>query len=236
VIKEEQIGDYDRLVTLLTAEQGVLRAFATGARRVKSKKISSTALFAYSSFSLTEKKGTYRITEAEPIEIFFNLRQNIVRMALASYFCSVINFLAPKEEDAKDLLRLTLNSFYLISKGDVDERLIKAIFEYRIITESGYMADLSACANCGADADEGFLSMGGDFYCRDCGTTQSGLYPVNKSIFKALNYIAESDISNLFSFKLSRENVENLNLITEKYLEYQSEHQFKTLDFYKSLL
>ncbi len=66
VIKEEQIGDYDRLVTLLTAEQGVLRAFATGARRVKSKKISSTALFAYSSFSLTEKKGTYRITEAEP--------------------------------------------------------------------------------------------------------------------------------------------------------------------------
>ena len=38
ILKEQNIGERDKLVTVLTEERGVLRAFVRGAKSVKSKK------------------------------------------------------------------------------------------------------------------------------------------------------------------------------------------------------
>ena len=41
ILKEQNIGERDKLVTVLTANHGVLRAFVRGAKAVKSKKQSA---------------------------------------------------------------------------------------------------------------------------------------------------------------------------------------------------
>jgi len=58
VIKEMQVGESDRLVTLFTKEYGILKAFAAGAKTIKSKKGAATALLTYSSFTIQRKKDT----------------------------------------------------------------------------------------------------------------------------------------------------------------------------------
>ena len=50
VIREQTIGESDRLVTLLTADYGLVRAFVRGAKQMKNRLASSTSLFAYSEF------------------------------------------------------------------------------------------------------------------------------------------------------------------------------------------
>ena len=75
ILKEQNIGEKDKLVTVLTRHNGLVRAFVRGAKSVKNRKNSSTGMFCYSKISLYKNKETYIIDEAEPIELFFELRK-----------------------------------------------------------------------------------------------------------------------------------------------------------------
>ena len=89
VIREQQIGESDKLVTLLSRHNGVIRAYASGARSIKSKKGGATSLLAYSSFTLVKKGDTYRITEAVADTVFFKAGDDIEALSLAQYFCEL---------------------------------------------------------------------------------------------------------------------------------------------------
>ena len=51
ILKEQNIGENDKLVTVLTDSLGVLRAFVRGAKKLSSKKQSATGLLCYSNKS-----------------------------------------------------------------------------------------------------------------------------------------------------------------------------------------
>ena len=72
IIKEQTIGESDRLVTILTRKEGVIRAFARKAKSLKDSKSASTGLLAYSDFSIFKGKDKYIIDSAELKEVFFN--------------------------------------------------------------------------------------------------------------------------------------------------------------------
>lgn len=112
ILKEQNIGENDKLVTVLTDSLGVLRAFVRGAKKLSSKKQSATGLLCYSKLSLYKTKDSYIIEEAESIESFFGLRNDIEKLSLAQYFCDIAFELSPKEDDATDFLRVVLNSLY----------------------------------------------------------------------------------------------------------------------------
>ena len=71
VVKEMKIGESDRLVTLFSREYGIIKAFASGAKNIKSKKAGATSLLTYGSFTIKNKNGSLRIYEATPITVFF---------------------------------------------------------------------------------------------------------------------------------------------------------------------
>ena len=97
IIREQSIGESDRLVTVLTREQGILRAFVRGAKAMKSRSASSTQLLCYSRLSIYEGREKYIIDEAEPIEVFFSLRTDFEKLSLAQYFCELALALAPEK-------------------------------------------------------------------------------------------------------------------------------------------
>lgn len=70
VIREQNIGESDRLITLLTRQKGIVRAFVRGARRIKSTYAGATQLLCYSRFSIYMGKEKNVIDEAEPINVF----------------------------------------------------------------------------------------------------------------------------------------------------------------------
>jgi DNA repair protein RecO (recombination protein O) len=71
VIMEKCVGDSDRLITILTRQKGVLRAFVQRPGRARSGRLSATRLFSYSRFTIFEGRDKYIIDEAQPIEVFF---------------------------------------------------------------------------------------------------------------------------------------------------------------------
>ena len=150
IIRENNnIGEADRCVTARTRELGLVRASARGAQNMKNRNASATQLLSYSRLTLFKGREKYIIDEAEPLRIFFDLRADIEKLALAQYFCELAGVLAPSEEPAEEFLRLLLTALHLLGAGKRDPRLIKAVTELRLLALAGYMPDLTACRACG---------------------------------------------------------------------------------------
>lgn len=237
IIREQTIGESDRLVTLLTADLGIVRAFVRRAKTYKNKNLSATSLFVYGDFTLYKGKDAYVIDNASPIEVFFDLRNDIERLALAQYFAQLTYYLGTEEQPAPEMLRLILNALYLLCKGEKDLKLIKAAVEMRMVCLGGYMPNVLACYRCGEyesdimyfDVEEGCI------YCENCNRNNALTAPLG--VITAIRYIClTDDVAKVFSFKLSPENLNILENITEKYLLRCVDGRLTTLEFYKGLL
>ena len=236
IIKEHKTNGDDRLVTVLTKDYGVLRGFVRGAQRLKSRTQCGSQMFSYADFSIYRGKDAYVIDEIQTKEIFFDLRNDIGKLALAQYFCELQYELAPQESEAEDFLRLTLNCLYMLSKNKRPELQLKAIAELRTLSLAGYMPDLVACDGCGKFEDEVmyFGTYDGHLYCSECvGDVPCEELPMG--VVTAMRYICYSKPEKLFSFTLGEENYPVLSDVCEKYLLNQTNRKYKTLDFYKSL-
>ena len=110
VIREQTVGESDRLVTLLTADYGLVKAFVRRAKNIKSNNVSATSLFAYSEFTLYRSREAYVVDNAVANEVFFDLRKDINALSLAQYFVQLAYFLCAEEQPAPDTLRLLLNA------------------------------------------------------------------------------------------------------------------------------
>lgn len=236
VIKEQNIGESDRLVTILTRDFGLLRAFVRGAKNIKSRSLSSTQLLAYSHFTLYRTKDSYVVDSAEAIEVFFDLRNDIENLSLALYLAEVSAELSPQEDNANEFLRLLLNSLYLLCKGKRNPLLIKSTLELRALCISGYMPNLLACEQCGEfESDMMYFNLiDGTLFCEKCGEAESGI-KLSQGVVSAMRYIIYSDFEKVFDFSLSDEGAKALAFVSERYLMHQTQRSYKTLEFYYSV-
>ena len=230
------IGEADRLITLLTKEYGVIKAFASGVKNIKNKKSAGTSLLAYSDMLLESKGDTYKLKEVSPIRIFFDAGDDIKKLALSQYFCELCLNLAPVEQNAQDYLKLVLNSLHFLSKNKKKLSLIKAITEFRMLSLSGYAPELLACDCCGAFEDDlmFFDIQNATLYCSDC-KPDGNLFRIDRTILSSLRHIIYSEFSKLYSFDIPDQSAKYLSTLTEKYLIVQTERKFYTLDFYNSI-
>ncbi len=243
VIRESSVGESDRLVTVLTREQGVLRAFARQAKHLKSSKASATQLLCYSRFSIYRGKHKYTIDDAQPLAVFFDLRRDLERLSLAQYFCELAGLLAPEEAPAGDFLRVLLNGLHFLSEGSRPPALVKAVVEMRLLSLAGYMPDLVACTQCGCyEADEMvFLPQRGQLYCRDCWEGLSALEKdtlallMGKGTLTALRHTIYAELPKLFSFQLPGPALARLETVSETYLLHTLGRSLGTLEFYRQI-
>ncbi len=236
VIRESSVGESDRLITLLTKEEGVLRAFARRAKTVRSTQNAATQLLCYSDFSIFKGREKYSINDARPKEVFFGLREDIGRLALAQYFCELSGLLAPAGAPAGEYLRLVLNSLHFLSKNLRPQLLLKSVTEMRMLSFSGYMPNLVCCAQCACYEDDvmWFLPQDGVFLCGKCYHPDARrAVPLNRGAVTGLRHTIYADFNKLFSFQLPAESLAQLADASESFLLSHIDRSLPSLDFYR---
>lgn len=236
IIRESNTGEQNRIVTVLTSDYGILRAFVYGAKKMQSRSGSGTQLFAFSNLSIVQRKDAYIIESAEPIEVFFDLRNDIEKITLAQYFAQLEEELAPVGEKAEEYLKLILNSFSLLVKNKRKPLLVKAVFEIYILVLSGYMPNVVACENCGKFEDEVmfFETESGNIFCRDCNKNSNAiLTPLG--VVSAIRHVCFSESKKIFNFTLPDDALKIFSEASENYLLKTVQKKFKTLDFFHSV-
>ena len=238
VLRVTDYNDKDALLTMLTRRHGRLTVKARGLRRKNSPLIAPCQLLSYGEFTLFEYRGQYTINEAQSIELFTPLRRDLTKLSLGTYFAQVSEVLSQEDMPNPELQSLLLNCLYALSRLDLPESQVKAVFELRAACLSGYTPDLTGCHVCGSQTPERFDLSAGMLECRNCRSPESNgiRMPVPPSVLEAMRYICYCDSKKLFSFQAGEDTLQQLSEVTEAYLATQLERGFSTLDFYKSLL
>ena len=238
VIRITAYNDKDALLTILTPNHGKITVKARGLYRKNSPLSASCQLLAYSEFTLFEYRSMYTINEAHSLELFTALRRDLQKLSLGTYFAQAAELLSQEDLPNPELLSLTLNCLYALSKLDAPELMVKSVFELRGACLAGYAPDLYGCHRCGNPFPDRFDLSEGRLECSCCRDHLStGIrMPVMGGVLETMHYITTCDAKKLFSFSAGIDTLEQLSAITEGYLTTQLERGFSTLDFYKSLL
>ena len=237
VLRVTDYNDRDALLTVLTQKHGKLTVKARGLRRKNSPLIAPCQLLAFGEFTLFEYKGQYTVNEAHSIELFSNLRRDLTKLSLGTYFAQVAEVLSQEDLPNPELQSLVLNCLYALSKLNEPEMKVKAVFELRAACLAGFMPDLFGCHICGSQNPDRFDLSEGMMECSRCRGMGGGIrMPVNPSVLEAMRYICFCEPKKILGFDIKTENLMKLADITEAYLTTQLERGFSTLDFYKSLL
>lgn len=239
VVKEIKLSNDDRLVKILTENMGIVTAIIKESKRRRNDRISLVRVLSYCVFELFEGKSCYVVDSAEVLDVFWSIKDDLKYFAVAQYFCELCIALSPEPSNSQDFLKLFLNSVFYISKNAKDIKLIKLIFEMRALTLCGYMPDIVCCCRCHEyESDKmHFLFKQGKIMCLNCfkevGCAES--VEISKGMVYALRHIVYSPMKKLFAFKLSDKAVEILSTLSEKYVMYHLDVNFKSLEFYNSL-
>ena len=237
VLRRRPLGQ-NQLLTILTAQQGVLTAYVNQRGTMASKLSATTEVLCYSRFVLFQGKSGYVVDKADSNRIFFGLRQDWDKLCLASYFAQLAAELCPFDEPAAEPLRLLLNTLHYLEKGSRDMRQLKALFELRLLTLTGFMPDLVGCRCCSEyeKPEMLFFPNEGDLCCADCTRESSavGGIKVSPGVLAAMRHILYTGPEKLFSFVLGEEGLDALYQVSERYLLTQVEKSFSALELYNS--
>ncbi len=241
ILQTRVMEEEDRLITVLTENEGVITAYGKGARRFKTKLASATEALSYSELVLFRNKDQYILDGASTLHIFFGLRSDILKLALGCYFGQLTVDLAPRGGPAGEYIRLLLNTLSFLENGKRPAQQLKPLYELRLLSMSGYMPDLVGCRRCGCfeapamlfDPLEGNLLCGG---CAGEDPSAAKALPIPASVLAAMRHIVFSEMDRLFSFQLPAPDLECLLKTVETYLLMRTEQKYTSLDYYKSLL
>ena len=238
ILREVRYKEADRILTVLTDTDGKITAKARGALRKSSRTAAATQQLTWSELTLFGNRGKWTVNEGSVVEGFAGLRTDIASFALGSYFSECLDAFAAEDEPDAALLQLGLNSLYALSRALCDPLQIKAAFELRLMTLSGFQPNVAACVYCGkTEPEEPCLGIEtGGLCCRACRRADFGMTAgLDAQSLAALRYIIAAPAKQLFSFKLEGKGLKLLSDAAESYLREHAERDFSTLAYWKSV-
>lgn len=220
IISESNLGDYDKMLTMLTPGLGKISCVAKGARRPKSALLAGTQLFCFGEYLMYKGANTYNINSCETIEVFYNLRTDLDKLNTAIEITKIIRNVTDENENCYRILQLYLNTLYTLSETDKNLELVDSIFKLKILCLLGFAPRINECVNCKDKENIKYFSIKDNgFKCENCGKLDKGAISVSESTISAIKYIVLAPPKKLYSFNLKDESLEELKMITKLYFE-----------------
>ena len=238
VLRVTETKESDKILTVLTPDMGKIPLIARGARRKNSRIAAASQLLAYSELTLYKRGNWYMLDEASTLELFDGVRQDIVLLSLASYLTELAEAVCAEETVSPEILSLLLNALYALCYLDKDPALVKTAFQWRLMALAGFQPFVDGCAVCGAEEPAAPMLdvVHGVVRCGGCKSGGGLSLPLTAAGLAALRHILNADGKKLYSFTLEPGALRALDHAGEAFIAAQLERNFRTLDYYKSLI
>ena len=236
VLREVKYREADKILTVLSQDEGKLTVKARGALRKGSRVGGAGQILCYSEFTLFGSRGKWTADEGSSLEQFLGLREDIAQLALGTYFAELLATVCAEEVPAGPALQLALNALYALSRGIYGPEHIKAVFELRLLSLEGFAPQTEVCGACGRpDIQEPMFSPGsGTVHCRACGALTDGAsLPLDAEALTAMRRIVTAPAKKEFSFVIPEESEKRLSRACEAFVIRQLDRSFASLDYWK---
>ncbi len=170
ILKQAKLGEFDKIITIFTPEFGKLRAVAKGACRPKSKLGGNIEPLTHSLMLLAKGRNLDVVTQAQTINGFLALKNDLWRMACGLYVLELIDAFTIESAENRLLFDLLLDSLHQLSEPDTNETTLR-YFELHLLDYLGYRPQLRRCVTCDSPLKPqvNFFSPGkGGLICPAC--------------------------------------------------------------------
>jgi DNA repair protein RecO (recombination protein O) len=173
VLRTIKLGEADRIVTFLTAGRGKVRAVAKGVRKTKSRFGSRLEPMVHVSLLLYEGRELDIVTQAETVEGFRPVREDLDRLSKAQSLLEACDQVAQEGHANVRLYQMLLGALRALSARDAP--LLVPAFFLKLLAAEGFHPYLDECVVCGAvEGLSAFDQVQGGVLCGPCGRVGGG--------------------------------------------------------------
>ncbi len=232
VIKSTDYKDSDKIVTIFSADLGLIKARVRGVKKNKAKLAFAVQPFAFVEFMLSCKGGFYTVINATSIDQFFNITldfDNYIFMLAALEICEK----TVKENDPQnDLFLLLLNSMKAVCYGQINSMYIFIKFMIEAMNVLGFKFEVETCACCGEKLSDKFFPFSYDYNGMLCGkcSNKNEYLELTFGEYSIFNRINASTIDGLFNLKfLSRNDLVSVISLLIKVFRLLTDEEILTI-------
>ena len=235
VLRQMPLGEADRILTLFTPERGKLRAVAKGIRRPKSRFGGHLELLNRVSVSLAEGRNLDVLTDAQAVQSFRGLRDDLQGLSRAMYVAELVDRFSIERSPSTQVYRLLVEALTRLEQGR-QQGLLLRYFEMGLLDRSGYKPELHLCVECRLTlepADHYFSSAKGGVLCPECRIgSDDVLLPISLNGMKVLRLLQrEAGFAGTAGLKLSPRLLAELERLLQSYIRYLVEREIKSAEF-----
>lgn len=137
VIKRNNIGEADKILTVFTKNEGKISIKANGIRRVPSRRSAHVELLNHSHMTLYVGLRLPILTEVQTISTFSEIKEDLTKVGFAYHICELIDGLLPERQENRTVFFLLCNTLSTLNT-QCDTVLTVHEFEVELLTLLGY--------------------------------------------------------------------------------------------------
>lgn len=235
VLKSINLGESDKIVTIFSDKLGKIDVVAHGARRPKSKFMASIQPFCYGEYMVYKGKSLYTLSQSSIVESFQGILLNLDKVSYGSYFLELLDIFTENENRNISALGLILKTLYILNHGDVNLKLLRLIYDFKLVSVSGYMPQIKHCNICKSNLDFGYFSIrDGGIICSKC-KDNAFLFGVNKEVIQFLHVLRNIKLEDLRNINYDDRIIDYVQNMLHKYITYYGEREIKSLTLINEL-
>jgi DNA repair protein RecO (recombination protein O) len=237
VLRRRNWGEADRILTLFTPHRGKIRVRAVGVRKPRSRKAGHLELYHRSSLFLARGRDMDIVTQAETVESFRLLRDDLVRSAAAAYLAELLDRLAPEEVENPAAYRLLKAALKAVCRTD-NPPLVLRCYEMKLLETMGYRPELTHCTAGREEIrpEDQFISPArGGAVCPRCAAGEDGLLAVSLASLRVLRHLQRTPFADCVQLRVHGETLEELRVILNRYIQYIVESPLRSRGYFEEV-
>lgn len=238
ILKRRDFGEADRLLTILTPRYGKLDVIAKGARKPTSTKTGHVELYTRTDLLIHRGRDLGLAVQAEVLEPYLELRENLQRGAYASYTAELMDRFAPNDEEGAGALFALLDDTFGRLCHDPDPRLAVRYYEVRLLDEVGFRPELQECVisrEAIQPEDQYFSYADGGVVRPEHAIKSTSFVPIPMVTLKVLRHMQRSPYSHVQSLTISPALHDDLERILLGYVTFLLEQKVQSVDFIRRI-
>ena len=230
IIRSNEYKDKDRLLSVLTADRGLITICAKGVAKPNSSLGCFSMPYMLCDFVVSVSHGYYYLKDASIIESNSKIMESLEQITVAAHISSCLMDCTLQSENAREAYELAVYAYYMLANNKDKYLLIYSAFNWRLLTIAGFTVLY--------DLDDPLYKANGDKQGRyminiSGGSSEKQSRSFNRLLeepaVRALNFFATCDLKRMFTSSADKKTEEELRDFTTDYLSVHFEKMYDSL-------
>lgn len=243
LLRRVDYGDFDLILTFLTADAGKIAVIAKHAKKSKKRFAGVLELFSILKIACQTRRrsGLPVLQEAVLEEPFAAIRENMLSTAYASYWAELITSWSEEEQPLQPLYRLLVFVLDALDRRKMEPALLNLLFQMRFLDIAGLCPNLNYCCVCHAGLDSqshhvaGFDMPRGGVRCHGCEDPEGTHICLSRGTIKQLQWLAQGDLDRVARLRFSTQGMGEAQQFLETFVPYHLGKEPRSLKVLRQL-